>query len=365
MIKVNNWFVVVTLALFILSACQNEVKNESSRGKLSLHVAVDGSATIGSISRSSFTQIEVPDVSEFSLLLMHDEEEIVKIERLGDWEESIELPIGTYKAIAYYGSLEVEGFNSPYFRGSKDVTILPDQTSAVDITCFLANTVLSFEYSEVFTSYFNHFTTTVKTDQGNSILVNADENRYLYVAPGALSITMDLTRQGGETGYEGVKLVVVDDASVNEKTHYNFRFDVNAGGQMLTIAFDDEVVMQPIDIATMNTAAPKFTLTGVTQGETLYHSESADKELTALLSAVSGVKKVKLKIQSAYLANLGIPQTEIDLTDSANQEIIKQLSSLGLEIRGLSNLDKMVWFDFSKLMPQLQRIDSQSEHLFT
>ena len=205
MIKVNNWFVVVTLALFILSACQNEVKNESSRGKLSLHVAVDGSATIGSISRSSFTQIEVPDVSEFSLLLMQDEEEIVKIERLGDWEESIELPIGTYKAIAYYGSLEVEGFNSPYFRGSKDVTILPDQTSAVDITCFLANTLLSFEYSEVFTSYFNHFTTTVKTGQGNSILVNADENRYLYVAPGALSITMDLTRQGGEAGYEGVK----------------------------------------------------------------------------------------------------------------------------------------------------------------
>ncbi|MGL5271976.1 MAG: PCMD domain-containing protein, partial [Phocaeicola sp.] len=134
---------------------------------------------------------------------------------------------------------------------------------------------------------------------------------------------------------------------------------------MLTIAFDDEVVMQPIDIATINAAAPKFTLTGIAQGETLYHSESADKELTALLSAVSGVKKVKLKIQSAYLANLGIPQTEIDLTDSANQEIVKQLSSLGLEIRGLSNLDKMVWFDFSKLMPQLQRVDSQSEHLFT
>lgn len=365
MVKFKDWLVTVVVVLSLFSACQGDVREETRTGKVNLTVTVEEMVTAGSLSRSTTTQLETPDWGEFSFLIMEGDKELFKIEKLNEWNAEMELPVGSYKAIAYYGDVNTEGFEAPYFFGEVDVTILPNQMNQVAINCALANTLLTFEYGDSFTNYFSSNITTVKTALGNTIVVDQHEERYLYAKPGNLSITMDVTRQGGETGYESVKLVVVDDATVKAKTHYNFRFDVNAGGEMLEISFDDQVVMQPIDISTIHAAAPKFTLTGIEQGENLLHPEFADKEITALLAASSGIAKVKMQVRSSYLASLGLPQEEIDLTDPINNDAIQLLQKLGVEIRGLSHLDRMVWFDFTNLLSVLQCLDSDGVHTFT
>ncbi|MGL4852579.1 MAG: DUF4493 domain-containing protein [Phocaeicola sp.] len=363
--KIKCWFVIFITICCFLSACESEHGASTDSGTVNLNLLVETQTVVGSLSRSNQTEIDAPDVNEFSLCFMQGENEFLVIDKIGEWDSEIALPAGFYRVIVYYGNPTAEGFDLPYFLGETNVTVVPNEVSYAEVTCSLANTVLTFEYSEVFQNYFSSYLATVKTALGNSILLDKEEQRFLYVQPGAVSIGMDLTRQGGTTGYESLKLLVVDDASVEMKTHYNFRFDVDAGGEMLQIAFDDEVVMQPIDISTINAAPPKFTTVGVVQGEIISHPELAEKEITALLSAASGIRKVKLAIHSTFLANLGIPQQEFDLTDVENQETIQLLESLGLGVRGLNSLDKMVWFDFSKLAATLQCVGDEGTHTFT
>ncbi|MGL4519125.1 MAG: DUF4493 domain-containing protein [Phocaeicola sp.] len=363
MMRLKEWFVIAFFSVTLFAACQPHGREDVAAGKVTINLVVEATAAVGSLSRSGLTELEKPDWEEFTLLLLREEEEVLRWERLGDWGTEIELPVGSYRAVAYCGNERAEGFLVPYFRGEEQIHVVAGESQQFTVNCSLAQAILTFEYSDTFMRYFSHHLTTVESALGSSISVEAEESGFLYLLPGALSISMDLSRQSSSANDEPVRLVVVQDAVVKAQTHYNFRFDVDAGGEMLEISFDDQVVMQPIDLATLQAAPPKFTLTGVEQGGLLTHAEWEDRELTALLSAKSGIKNIQLRIASTYLESLGVPPTKFSLTDPAHSATVALLQQCGLELRGLAPLNQMVWFDFSKLVANLQCMGS-GEHLF-
>ncbi len=350
--------------LLVLFGCQTDLSDTAGKGVLRLDMSVDAGIKAGSITKGIETQIDVPSVGEFTVLVLRDGAEILRFDRFSEYSGEVELPKGSYSLSAYYGDKEREGFDLPYFEGTKEFTITTGESTRVDLECMLANSIITLEYSDTFKEYFSKYNTTVKTASGNSFLIASDEERYAYVKPGKISATMDLTRQGGETGSESLKLQVVNNESVEAKKHYNFKFDVNAGGEMLEISFDDNVALQPIDINTINAPAPKFVLSGFESGKVYELAESSEKDMSLLVSANSGIANLKLTVNSAFLQSLGWEKGEIELTDISNKDVVARIKQLGIKIRGLENLDKMVELDFSDLVPKLQVLNNESLHDF-
>ena len=107
------------------------------------------------------------------------------------------LPAGktyTVKAYSYDRDKNAQGFDAkPYYAGEKDVTIQADKANYAEITCKLAQSKVSVEYTDKFKSAFTDpFQCYVTGNSGTSIEFKEGETRAAYVkAEQPLSIKLD------------------------------------------------------------------------------------------------------------------------------------------------------------------------------
>lgn len=71
-----------------------------------------------------------------------------------EFSDPVSIPVGKYTLEAYYGALETEGFECPYYYGSSSLTIEENKTTPVSVTASLANTMVRVEMSDMFRNYF-------------------------------------------------------------------------------------------------------------------------------------------------------------------------------------------------------------------
>lgn len=182
---------ILVTSLFLLaglvSSCQSEIEEAKGYGYLQLS-SVDVNKTV--TSRADVTSSEAIAVD-----VLDESEAVVK--HADDWKDlnDVLLPVATYTIKAYSADKdkEAQGFEAlPYYEGQTEVAIEANKAKAVEVTCKLAQSMVSINCSESFKNTFSDYACSIEGADALSIPFAKDETRAAYVKSGqALTLKVD------------------------------------------------------------------------------------------------------------------------------------------------------------------------------
>ena len=237
---------IIVVLYFIAGSCNtNETMHDQATGKLKLNVGLsivehDLKGTLKSTAYEDFkVEIFIHDVVE--PLLVFDQ--------LSGIPDSLELPVGIYYATAYSVDNPAAAFETPYYLGRSELFIITaGGISEVEMTCSLANIMVSVVYSEQIKNSFASYHTTVSNTSGDLIFAS-DENRKGFFNSGPLSIESQLHYITGEGGSE-IKTLTGEIADPQYGRHYEIRIDASLpeGFSMIRIHMNELVEKEIITL---------------------------------------------------------------------------------------------------------------------
>ena len=297
----------------------------------------------------------LPDVNDFSVSISSLGEQVCGWSSYKDMseEEMPELRVGTYQVKAWYGDVSKEGFELPYFEGNQEFVIKKNETTPVEVTCYLGNAQVKVNYTDEFKSYFSDYSAVIATSLGNEVEYVKDETRAAYFSPGELIAKVKVKKSGQST--EAVYQAKVFTA---ESRHiYTLTLDVDAGSATMTVSFSEDVAGEEVrfDVSdtALNAPAPYFKANGFTDNVPLEPIEGAEQkeQVTAYVNAVAGIQSCRLTTTSDFLSEKGWPAV-VDL--AASGEYASILAEMGLKTKGLEgNRAQMAQVDFTTLIANL------------
>ena len=369
--NVKNLFLCGATVLLLVSCANEENQVDSGYGSINVKVSADYQVVPVTRSTTEITETTNPDVSEFALKLVSADGSFSRAwDSLADFDPAEKIPVGTYTMSAYYGNLEEEGFDKPYYLGQSDVAVRYRENTPVDILCTLANVKVTVEYSDAFKKYFADYATTIHAAEGDYIKFEKEETRAAYVKPGKITIQTYLKKQNGiESTFEPAAI-----ENAQPRQHYRIKLDIadNAAGEaQLSISFDETTETQPIAIdisdEVMVAPAPSFLPAGFEPGTPLEVKENSypdNRQVNISLTAKAGLSACTLTTSSACLESEGWPR-EIDLVNLSSENRAL-LSRLGLKLKGFTEMgSKMGFIDFAELFAHLHTLDGSDMHTFT
>lgn len=346
-------FILLAVIGVIVSGCSKDNASiTTGEGTLSIRLVADDST------QNVTTRAEelLPEVSNFAISILKNNEVQYSWEKFNQYPDEVLFPIGQYTLEASYGQIHNEGFNMPYYAGTKDFSIEDDKETDVEVVCYLANVKVSATYTEAFKKYFSDYYIEANSNGNSAIKFVKDESRFCYFKPGKLTIILNVTKRdgGAQSTYQAI---VLDNALPQH--HYQFNFDVNAGSSTINVSFTDktEQVTSTIDVSdgTMRTDPPFFVLHGFTSNEALDIKEgkTSDIPISVYLNARSGIDECILSTSSTSLISQGWP-ADIDLANLTTDKL-QLLQSFGLQMKGFeTNKDKIATIDFTNVIPHLE-----------
>lgn len=369
--NVKNLFLCGATVLLLVSCANEENQVDSGYGSINVKVSADYQVVPVTRSTTEITETTNPDVSEFALKLVSADGSFSRAwDSLADFDPAEKIPVGTYTMSAYYGNLEEEGFDKPYYLGQSDVAVRYRENTPVEINCTLANVKVTVEYSDAFKKYFADYATTIHAAEGDYIKFEKEETRAAYVKPGKITIQTYLKKQNGiESTFEPAAI-----ENAQPRQHYRIKLDIadNAAGEaQLSISFDETTETQPIAIdisdEVMVAPAPSFLPAGFEPGTPLEVKENSypdNRQVNISLTAKAGLSACTLTTSSACLESEGWPR-EIDLVNLSSENRAL-LSRLGLKLKGFTEMgSKMGFIDFAELFTHLHTLDGSDQHTFT
>lgn len=347
-------------AMLALTACSADnpwEKADAESGTLDL--SLTSSAEVKAAVPQVLTRADAPDVPDpenFSITLSRvDGTWSRTYATLEDFRKEATVKTGAYILRADYGSLAKEGFESPYYTGEAQVTVLSERTTPVELTATIGNSLVSIDYTEAFRQYFQDWGATVHTEGYGYNTLGKEETRPAYIAPGTTDIIVDLTDRNGRS----VQLKPCSFQS-EARTHYKVTFDVN-GGQVgvaqLTITFDDSLTREDVNIdltdELFTTPAPTVDGADFASGATFeaVKGESTRQPAKLTLLARGGLSSAVLTFRSeTFTPPFG---TETELCN-APQNVRDALCAMGIDAKGFfTNPGQMALLDLSGLTAHL------------
>jgi hypothetical protein len=227
--------VVATLVMLLFFTCSKKAGNEEKpKGNLNLSVGIAVSAS------DVYSQLKAANLDEFVVNIYNEADQIVESFNYVEMPDNIPLPEGTYYAEAHSNNnLPAEFENDYYYGVSDNFVIVAAQTSSTNITCTLANIMVTVIYSNNVISGFDDYSTTV-SNAGGSLIFVSDEVRPGYFDEGPLDIEANLIYTDG-TGDSQMKTLtgIIEDAEPGK--HYQIQIDaaVEGGDAILSLSVDE------------------------------------------------------------------------------------------------------------------------------
>lgn len=376
-------FLPLSALALLVASCQDETKGlTNGSGTISPEFTIDYSVSNprtqsrAESTPESMPEGDTPELSGFSFRLVKDDGKFDKtFTGLGEFVGT-DFPVGAYSLEATYGDIEEEGAGKPYFEGSTTFNVYDGEETQPTLVAKLANTAVTVEYTEAFINYFTAYSTEIHSSNGTNTIEMptidqaGTSSDWVYVKPGNVTITIDVTKQNG-VNYK-VEAATITDAQPG--THYHVKIDANGGevgNATITVTFDDTTDLEPIEIDVSDdiviTPAPELTAIGFTSGTAIdiLEGDAAENDLKVTILAQGGIKTVTLNIASPTpaLSNL---QGDVELV-GATDAVKNTLTSLGVTTVGLwsGNVDKIAQIDFTNILPKLAVSGGNSTHKFT
>lgn len=227
--KLTNIVIGLFLGTGFFSSCQSEMEEAKGYGYLQLS-SVD-------INKSVTSRADITDSEAIAVDVLDESESVVK--HADDWKSlnDVLLPVATYtiKAYSINKDKEAQGFDAiPYYEGQTEVAIEANKAKAVEVTCKLAQAMVSVNCSESFKTTFSTYTCSVEGANALTIPFVENESRAAYVKAGQpLTIKVDF----GNGKAFSQQFVENTEAAY----HYKVNLDITEGNASFDISVDQTI----------------------------------------------------------------------------------------------------------------------------
>ena len=227
--KLTNIMIGLFLGVGLISSCQSEIDEAKGYGYLQLS-SVD-------VNKSVTTRADITSSEAIAVDILNASNTVVK--HADDWKtlDDVLLPVATYTIKAYSAdkNMETQGFDTlPYYEGQSSVAIEANKAKTVEITCKLAQTMVSVSCSESFKSTFSDYTCYIEGADALSIPFVKDETRTAYVKAGQ-SLTVKVDFGNGKTFSQ--EIVSKSEAAY----HYKVTLDITDSNAGIDISVDQTI----------------------------------------------------------------------------------------------------------------------------
>lgn len=227
--KTNILVTSLFLLAGLISSCQSEIDETKGYGYLQLS-AVD-------INKSVTTRADITESEAIAVDILDESNAVVQ--HADDWRnlDDVILPVATYTIKAYSAdkNMETQGFDAqPYYAGQKDVVIEANKAKNVNITCKLAQTMVSVNCSETFKSTFAGYTCYIEGADALSIPFVEDEARAAYVKAGQ-PLTVKVDFGNGKSFSQEIT------SKAEAAYHYKVNLDITEGNAGFDISVDQTI----------------------------------------------------------------------------------------------------------------------------
>lgn len=227
--KLTNIMIGLFLGAGLISSCQSEIVEAKGYGYLQLS-SVD-------VNKSVTTRADITSSEAIAVDILNASNTVVK--HADDWKtlDDVLLPVATYTIKAYSAdkNMETQGFDAlPYYEGQSSVAIEANKAKTVEITCKLAQTMVSVSCSESFKSTFSDYTCYIEGADALSIPFVKDETRTAYVKAGQ-SLTVKVDFGNGKTFSQ--EIVSKSEAAY----HYKVTLDITDSNAGIDISVDQTI----------------------------------------------------------------------------------------------------------------------------
>ena len=266
--------------------------------------------------------------------------------------ENVELRVGNYTVVADMGNPEVEGFDQPYYSGSKDIHLEKGDNVDVELECKLANSILKINYTDNFKKYFSTYSSYVSTSKGNTVEYVQDETRGAYLASGEVTVYVKAKKTGANEA-----TLNVGKYTLNPQYEYALTLDVDVSKAVMTVTFSEDINEEPISIdisdASLNANPPYMTGEGFENIGSVVEGAGIDGNLRVIINAEAGIASCVMATTSAYLKEKGWSENT-DLS-SADEQTVSTIKGTGVELKGFAGSNKMAYIDFTELLRTLPK----------
>ena len=235
------------LLTILLISCQKEkLKTGKDIGWLTIDIGLSIDINEVSDGLKSTGQTEDFKVTIFT----SDGSEAMVFETASEMPDTIELKPGDYYVEAHSDNNLPAAFENPYYYGVSEVfTLNSNAQHSVEVSCSLANTIISVVYSDTLRNSFSSFKTTVSSSLG-SLEFTEDETRLGYFQTLPLNIMAQLAWLDTD-GSEKTKTLSGQIPDPQAGRHYEIHIDaaIDNGQAMFQLVLDESPVpVEVIDI---------------------------------------------------------------------------------------------------------------------
>lgn len=351
---------VAASASLCMISCSEDTpwSGSDEEGRIRLNLAADGRVMRLTRADDSLSPV-VPHADSFSISLAKSDGSYSKTwASLPQFEKETAFGIGDYTLTASYGDIDKEGFDNPVYKGVSDVHVSPGELTEVNVTATLANSMVSIRYTDRFKENFKAYSAAVQTEGHDWVVFSQNETRPAYVAPCKdVKLNITLTNDQNQT-------VTVQPAGfeADARHHYVVTIDIEdsdvPGNLKLTVDFDDDVVMEKVDVNITDEfwTAPMPTLSVKGDPKDIEIFENAELSISPEFNVIAfgGISKACLNVISnsgnGYNPSFG---SSVELI-GAESLVQSQLSNEGIDCIGFFRKpDKMGVLNFKKFIERV------------
>lgn len=221
---------------------------------------------------------------------------------------------GPYTLRATLGDSTASGWNSWFFKGEQQFTVLPQETVTVAAVCRMANIKVAVKYGENVLSEYTSYETTVTNRRGSLVFDMAHKDEAGYMPADPLTVDVALTDKSGKTWYfrngseisaapgDFITLNLDTDAVPTQNIGLTITVDRTTNDS--TVVVELPSYMLPKDAPVLSPETGGFDSEG-----NLSMVEGIEPNANISYEAVSGLAGCVMTVNSSYLKSLGWPET--------------------------------------------------------
>ena len=261
---------------------------------------------------------------------------------------------GPYRLRAMYGDSTAYGFDAVYFIGEQEFTVLPQETTEVQVICRMGNVKVAVRYGDNIRKNYSDFKATVY-NEGGSLVFGKDCTEPGYLTAGELSVYIELTDHDGKKWYfqngSTISAAAGDFVTLKVDTEYIPEMNVS-----LTVKVDSSTERHDIGVTLpslmLPAGAPEMTSKGFsTDDSSISFVEGIlpqeDSLFFASMDAPAGIYRLILSVQTTN------PElawaSDVDLVNPT-QEQRSKLQAAGFPLPDTLYRSRKVSIDFSSIV---------------
>lgn len=261
---------------------------------------------------------------------------------------------GPYRLRAMYGDSTAYGFDAVYFIGEQEFTVLPQETTEVQVICRMGNVKVAVRYGDNIRKNYSDFKATVY-NEGGSLVFGKDCTESGYLTAGELSVYIELTDHDGKKWYfqngSTISAAAGDFVTLKVDTEYIPEMNVS-----LTVKVDSSTERHDIGVTLpslmLPAGAPEMTSKGFSIDDSSISFVEGilpqeDSLFFASMDAPAGIYSLILSVQTTN------PEltwaSDVDLVNPT-QEQRSKLQAAGFPLPDTLYRSRKVSIDFSSIV---------------